>query len=48
MQMQSKHKDNQIFNSIRKATAPPTRLFKSKDKDVVGRKAKHKKKDIGD
>lgn len=38
-----KKKENQIFGSIRKETAPPSQTFKTK-KGQLDRKAKHKGK----
>lgn len=45
MAKKKKKNENEIFNSIRKLTAPPTRLFKTK-RNELERKRKHKGKDL--
>lgn len=42
-----KKEENEIFNGIRKQTAPPSRKFKT-NKGQLERKKKHKGKDLDD
>lgn len=41
--MKTKKEERKIFDSIRKETAPPSRVFKTR-KDELPRKRKHKNK----
>jgi hypothetical protein len=42
MSKRKNKKERPVFDSIRKPSAPPTRMFKT-DKDTLDRKVKHKK-----
>jgi hypothetical protein len=45
MKKKQKNKENQIFESIRKTTAPPSQKFKTR-KGELERKRKHKGKEV--